>query len=217
MLPVGSGFNLKCNDMSSETTENDDLTDDLFERKTILVDPGQKPLRIDKFLMDRLEKVSRNQVQNAIRAGAVLVDDQEIKPNFKVKPAQLISILLPPSSRTGEGVVPENIPLDIRYEDDDLMVIHKPAGLVVHPGVGNWTGTLVNALAYHYQEQELPVLHGNQNDRLGLVHRIDKDTSGLLVIAKSDYAMSHLAKQFFNHTVERTYIALIWGEPEEED
>jgi 23S rRNA pseudouridine1911/1915/1917 synthase len=201
--------------MSGDKTNTEDSNEGLFEQKTIVVDPGQKPLRIDKFLMDRLERVSRNQVQNAIRAGAVLVDDKEIKPNFKVKPGHVIQMLIPKSQRAGEGVLPENIPLDIRYEDDDIMVVHKPAGLVVHPGVGNWTGTLVNALAYHYQENPLPVLDGNQNDRLGLVHRIDKDTSGLLVIAKSDYAMSHLAKQFFNHTVERTYVALIWGEPEE--
>ena len=201
--------------MSEEKQGPEEAPDDLFEQKTIVVDPGQTPVRIDKFLLDRLEKVSRNRIQNAIRAGAVLVDDKEIKPNFKIKPNHVISMLLP-RSRKNEGIQPEEMPLDIRYEDEELMVIYKPAGLVVHPGVGNWSGTLVNGLAHYYQNSPLPVLEGNQRDRMGLVHRIDKNTSGLLVIAKTDFSMSHLAKQFFNHTVERSYIALVWGQPEEE-
>lgn len=187
--------------------------DDLQDHQVIIVDPKQSPIRIDKFLMDRVFRVTRNRLQNAIRAGAVLVNDKEIKPNFKVKPGHKIDVILPrPPSSIG-GVVPENIPLDIRYEDDDIIVVHKPPGLVVHPGIGHHSGTLVNALAYHFKS--LPVMEGNSDDRLGLVHRIDKNTSGLLVVAKTEYAMNHLAKQFFNHSIERTYYALVWGEPDE--
>ena len=201
--------------MSEEEKDKENPSEDLFEQKVITVDPGQTPIRIDKFLLDRLEKVSRSRIQSAIKAGAVLVDDKEIKPNFKIKPNHVISMLLPKSRKT-EGIQPEEMELDIRYEDEELMVIHKPAGLVVHPGIGNWTGTLVNGLAHYYQKNPLPVLSGNQRDRMGLVHRIDKNTSGLLVIAKTDFTMSHLAKQFFNHTVERSYLALVWGQPDEE-
>ncbi|MEZ4989978.1 MAG: RluA family pseudouridine synthase [Saprospiraceae bacterium] len=204
--------------MSQEVFDNEPFEDqdgndnDEYSRhQQIVIDPKQSPIRIDKFLMDRLEKTSRNRVQNAIRAGSVLVNDQEIKPNFKIKPGQVITIILPdlPADHGGP-VEPEDIPLDIRYEDEHVLVIHKPAGMVVHPGIGHRRGTLVNALAYHFKE--LPVMEGNQSDRLGLVHRIDKNTSGLLVIAKSDYAMTHLAKQFYQHTVDRTYLALVWGE-----
>lgn len=186
--------------------------DDYLSHETIVIDPKQSPLRIDKFLMDRLMKVSRNRIQNAIRAGSITVDDREIKPNFKVKPGHVISLVLPKPPAEHQTVVPQNIPLDIRYEDEDLLVVHKPAGMVVHPGIGHHRGTLVNALAYHFRN--LPVLEGNQSDRLGLVHRIDKNTTGLLVVAKSDYAMTHLAKQFYYHTVDRTYQALVWGEPD---
>ncbi len=201
--------------MQEDERLNDSYSDEFYDHVEIAVDPKQSPIRIDKFLMDRLEKVSRNRVQNAIRSGSILVDEKEVKPNFKVKPGQTISIVLPRPPGEGVGVIPQKIPLDIQYEDDDLLVIHKPAGLVVHPGPGHFKGTLVNALAYHFGMQHLPIMEGNYQDRLGLVHRIDKNTSGLLVIAKSDYAMTHLAKQFFNHTIERTYYALIWGEPEE--
>lgn len=194
---------------------NDTNSDDLYDEFVIKVDPKQRPLRIDKFLMDRLEKVSRSRVQDAIRTGSITVDGQEVKPNFKVKPGHEISVVVPRPPGEGMRVIPQDIPLDIVYEDEDLLVVNKKAGMVVHPGIGHYKGTLVNALAYHFGHENLPVLDGNYNDRLGLVHRIDKNTSGLLVVAKTDYAMSHLARQFFKHTVERTYYALIWGEPDE--
>lgn len=194
---------------------DDANSDEFYDQYDIHVDAKQSPVRIDKFLMDRIEKATRNRIQNAIKSGSILVDNKEVKPNFKVKPGQTISVVIPRPPGEGTGVVPQRIPLDIRYEDDDLMVIHKPAGMVVHPGVGHYRGTLVNALAYYFGTRDMPVMEGNYQDRLGLVHRIDKNTSGLLVIAKSDYAMSHLARQFFNHTIERTYYALVWGEPKE--
>ncbi|MDN5204390.1 RluA family pseudouridine synthase [Fulvivirgaceae bacterium BMA10] len=184
--------------------------EELFEHHRIDVDPGQDPMRIDKFLMDRLPNVTRNKIQDGIRQGFVLVNEHEIKPNYKVKPSDLITISLPEPPRETE-VVPENIDLDITYEDDHLLVVNKPAGMVVHPAYNNWTGTLVNALVYHFQQ--LPTMKDNEG-RPGLVHRIDKDTSGLLVIAKSEMAMTSLAKQFFDHSIERTYYALVWGEPE---
>ncbi len=195
---------------------NDNYTDEFYDSYDINVDAKQSPIRIDKFLMDRIERATRNRIQNAIRAGAIRVDSQEVKPNFKVKPGQVISVVIPHPPGENAPVVPQRIPLDIRYEDDDLMVIYKPAGMVVHPGVGHHRGTLVNALAYYFGHHDLPVREGNYQDRLGLVHRIDKNTSGLLVIAKSEYAMQHLAKQFFHHTIERTYYALVWGEPEQD-
>ncbi|MCB0651789.1 MAG: RluA family pseudouridine synthase [Saprospiraceae bacterium] len=193
----------------------DELQEAFYETYDITVDPKQSPLRIDKFLLDRLAKVSRSKIQLAIKAGSITVDDEEIKPNFKIKPGHKITVVLP---RTFDGeteVIPEDIPLDIRYEDDDLLIVHKPPGMVVHPGIGNRTGTLVNALAWHFKD--LPVMEGNSNDRIGLVHRIDKDTSGLLVVAKTDFAMTKMAKQFFDHTIDRTYTALVWGNMEEEE
>ena len=189
-------------------------SDELHEHYRCLVDPGQMPLRIDKFLMDRIERTTRNRIQNAIKAGAIRVNGKLVKANYKVRPNDDISLVLPKPPRSGE-IVPENIPLDIRYEDDDLLVLYKPPGMVVHPGIGNHSGTLVNALAYHFQQ--LPVLKGNAPDRPGLVHRIDKDTSGLMVVARSEYAMTHLAKQFFDHTIDRSYVALIWGELDEDE
>ncbi len=189
--------------------------EEFYEIQEIAVDPKQSPLRIDKFLIDRLPKVSRAKIQNAIRAGSITVNEKEIKPNFKVKPGHEIRIIFPKSFGGEQVLIPEDIPLDIRYEDDDILIVHKPPGMVVHPGIGNRTGTLVNALAWHFKD--LPVMEGNSVDRVGLVHRIDKDTSGLLVIAKTDYAMTHLAKQFFDHTIDRTYLALAWGDVEPEE
>ncbi len=186
-------------------------SDELFEHHRISVDPGQQPVRIDKFLFDRLQNVSRSKLQGAIKLGFVQVNDQQVKPNYKVRPRDEIVISLPEPPRDDE-VVPEDIPLDIVYEDDYLLVVNKPAGMVVHPAYQNWTGTLVNALAYHFEH--LPEMKDNKG-RPGLVHRIDKDTSGLLVIAKTEEAMTGLAKQFFDHTIERTYVALVWGEPKE--
>lgn len=188
--------------------------DGLYEHHRFLAPAGLNPVRIDKYIQIKLEGISRNKIQNGIRAGAVKVNGQDIKPNHKLKPGETITILLPKPPELGEKIIPENIPLDIRYEDDDVMVIYKPPGMVVHPGVGNYSGTLVNALAWYMQKEGLPVMEGNAQDRPGLVHRIDKDTSGLMVIAKNDYAMTHLAKQFFDHTIVREYNAIVWGAPD---
>ena len=186
--------------------------DELFEHHRIVCDPGQEPYRIDKFLMDRLPNVTRNKVQQGIKDGFVKVNGQTVKPNYKVHPADEIIVALPEPPRDTE-LVGEDIPLNIVYEDDHLLVVNKEAGMVVHPAYNNWSGTLVNALVHHFEN--LPTLPNNDG-RPGLVHRIDKDTSGLLVIAKSEQAMSGLAKQFFDHSIERTYYALVWGEPEED-
>lgn len=176
------------------------------------VDKGQEPLRIDRFLVTKTANSSRNKIQQAIDADVVRVNGLPVKSNYRVKPGDHITYWIARSPRPTE-VVPEPIPLDIVFEDDHLLVVNKPAGMVVHPAHGNWSGTLVNGLAYHFNQ--LPELPGNSG-RPGLVHRIDKDTSGLLVVAKSELAMSHLADQFFVHSIERTYIALVWGEPEED-
>ncbi len=183
----------------------------LYEHYRFEIDKGQESLRIDKFLMNRIENISRNKIQNAAKAGSILVNGKAIKPNYKVKPNDTISIVLATPPRT-KDLIPEDIPFDIVYEDEDLVVINKEAGMVVHPGVGNHSGTLVNALAFHFQN--LP--NNNQDDRPGLVHRIDKNTTGLLVVAKTEYAMTHLAKQFFQRTIERKYIALVWGDIDDE-
>lgn len=197
-----------CQVINPEVDEEQD--DDLFEHHRIAVDPGQSLVRIDKFLQDRLPNVTRTKVQNGIHDGFVKVNDKPVKPNYKVHPNDVITISFPEPPRDTD-VKPENIPLNIVYEDDQLLVVNKEAGMVVHPAFQNWSGTLVNALTYHFQN--LPQLPGNDG-RPGLVHRIDKDTSGLLVIAKTETALTALAKQFFDHSIERTYWALVWGEPE---
>ena len=181
---------------------------DLYEHLRVIVDKGQSLLRIDKFLMHRIENASRNRIQNAIDSGSVLVNDKPVKASYKVKPRDVISVVLPHPPRDTE-VYPENIPLEMVYEDDDVILVNKPAGMVVHPGYNNYTGTLVNALVYHFQK--LPQLPGNDG-RPGLVHRIDKDTSGLLLISKNERAMTYLARQFFDHSISRRYIALVWGD-----
>ena len=186
--------------------------DQWFVHHRLQVDPKQTPLRLDKFLMDRLPNVTRNKLQEGIKEGFVRVNDAVVKSNYKVRPGDEIVVALPDPPRDTE-VLPENIPLNIIFEDQDLLVVDKPAGMVVHPAYNNWQGTLVNALVYHFQN--LPELPQNQG-RPGLVHRIDKGTSGLLVIAKTEAAMTHLAKQFFDHSIDRTYHALVWGVPEEE-
>lgn len=190
------------------------FSDEYYDFHEILVDAGQGLTRIDKYLVDRLNKVSRSRLQNAIKVGAVRVNQLEVKPNYKVRPGDQIEMVIPKPPGEGIRLQPQDIPLNIIFEDESLLVLNKPAGLVVHPGVGHYKNTLVNALAFHFQDTKFPVLDGNLNDRIGLVHRIDKDTSGLLVIAKTEYAMNHLAKQFFHHTIERRYVALVWGEPE---
>ena len=192
--------------------EQDKLTtdDSWFEHHRLKVDPNQTLLRIDRFLMDRLPNVTRNKLQEGIKNGFVKVNDQEIKPNYKVRPGDEIVVSLPEPPRDTE-VIPEEIPLDIVYEDEQLLVVNKPPGMVVHPAYNNWTGTLVNALAFYFNN--LPTMPDNHG-RPGLVHRIDKDTSGLLVIAKTEIAMTKLARQFYDHSIHRNYTALVWGEPE---
>jgi len=200
--------------MIEDNVNESDGEEGLYEHHRFVAPAGLHPVRIDKYVQTKLEGISRNKIQNGIRAGAVRVNDEAIKPNHMLKPGQTITILLPKPPDYSEGVLPEEIALDIRYEDNDVMVIHKPAGLVVHPGVGHHGGTLVNALAWHMQNSVMPVMQGNSPDRPGLVHRIDKDTSGLMVIAKNEYAMTHLARQFFDHTIIREYNAIVWGVPE---
>lgn len=182
--------------------------DELYEHHRIQADRGQELLRLDKFLLNRLANASRTKIQDAIRAEAVQVNGRITKPNYRVRPGDVVTITLPEPPRTGK-VEPEEMPLDIRYEDDELLIVNKPAGLVVHPAYGNWQGTLVNGLAYHFRN--LPTGR-NGEIRPGLVHRIDKDTSGLLVVGKTEWAMTHLSQQFFHHTIERSYLALAWGD-----
>lgn len=181
-----------------------------FEHYKFTADPGQAVLRLDKFLVDRLQNSSRNKIQAAADAGHIFVNGQPKKSNYKVKPGDEISIRLDYPKREIE-LIPEDIPIDVVYEDDSLIVVNKPAGMVVHPSYGHYTGTLLNALMYRFKN--LPLFEG-VNDRPGLVHRIDKDTSGLLVIAKTEHALTHLSKQFFDKTSHRKYIAMVWGLPD---
>ncbi|MGA0966182.1 MAG: RluA family pseudouridine synthase [Flavobacteriaceae bacterium] len=182
---------------------NSDL---LYEHFSFKADLGQSPLRVDKFLMSRIENATRNKIQQAAKAGSIHVDGQPVKSNFKIKGGNTVKVLFthPPYENL---LVPEAMELDIVYEDDYLVVLNKEAGLVVHPGHGNYAGTLLNGLLHHFTQ-----LPKNSNDRPGLVHRIDKDTSGLLVVAKTESAMTHLAQQFFEKTSERKYKALVWGD-----
>jgi len=184
---------------------------DFYEHHRIVCDKGQTLLRIDKFLHNRLENTSRTKLQASADAGNILVNDKPVKSNYRIKPYDVISIVLAHPPRVIE-LIPENIPLNIVYEDDDVVVINKPAGLVVHPGYGNYTGTLVNALMYHFEN--MPSQAGDL--RPGLVHRLDKNTSGIMLMAKNEYALAFLAKQFFNRTTKRTYQALVWGNLKEE-
>lgn len=188
--------------------EDQDESDNLqYEHYRFVADKGQSLLRIDKFITCRIEGISRNRIQLAADAGCILVNDVVVKSNYKVKPNDIISIVMDRPKREIE-ITPEDIPLDIIYEDSDLMVVNKPAGLVVHPGHGNYTGTLVNAVAWHLKDTPD---YDSKDPRLGLVHRIDKDTSGLLVIAKNANAKTHLSNQFFHKTTQREYVALVWG------
>ncbi|MEO6187727.1 MAG: RluA family pseudouridine synthase, partial [Ginsengibacter sp.] len=184
---------------------HDDESPELFERLTLVSAKGQEPLRIDKFLMNRIEGATRNKIQQAIEAERVLVNDQPVKSNYKVRPEDKIVVYDTHVHETSE-IVPENIPIRIVYEDDDVLIIDKQPGMVVHPGSGNPGSTLVNAVAWHLKQQN-PSIDENELARFGLVHRIDKNTSGLLVMAKTSKAMTHLAKQFFDHTVYRRYVA----------
>ena len=184
---------------------------DLYEHHKFTATAGQEPLRVDKFLMNFIENATRNKIQQAAKDGNIYVNDKAVKSNYKVKGNDVVRVLFahPPHENL---LVGEDIPLDIVYEDDDLLVVNKPAGMVVHPGHGNYSGTLINALIHHIDN--LPT---NSDDRPGLVHRIDKDTSGLLVVAKTEQAMTHLAKQFFDKTSERKYHALVWGHVNDEE
>jgi 23S rRNA pseudouridine1911/1915/1917 synthase len=193
-----------------EQQGSDEANDELYQRFQFNADKGQEPFRIDKFLMNRIEGATRNKLQQAINAGLVLVNNKEVKQNYKVKAYDQIVIYSDLSPESSE-IVPQQMDLNIVYEDEDLMVINKPAGLVVHPGSGNYSGTLLNGIAYYLQQQN-PGISEDTLPRFGLVHRIDKNTSGLLVLAKRDKAMRHLAKQFYDHTVKRQYLALVWGE-----
>ena len=184
-----------------------------YEHFAITVDRGQSMIRLDKFLVDRMEHCSRNRIQTAADNGSILVNGVAAKASYKVKPMDRITLVMPYPKRELE-IVPEAIPLDIVYEDDDLLIVNKPAGMVVHPGCGNYSGTLVNALAYHLRHLEM--FRGGDM-RAGLVHRIDKDTSGLLVVAKNELAHVRLAKQFFDHTIHRRYVALAWGSFDEDE
>jgi 23S rRNA pseudouridine1911/1915/1917 synthase len=199
--------------MSDQEPENIEQDDELFEHHRIVADPKQGLVRIDKFLMDRLSNVTRTKIQDGIHLGFVKVNDKAVKPNYRVHPNDVITVAFPEPPRDTD-VVPENIPLNIVFEDDHLLIVNKPAGMVVHPAYQNWSGTLVNALTWHFQH--LPEMPGNDG-RPGLVHRIDKDTSGLLVIAKDERTMTGLAKQFFDHSIERTYYAIVWGVPSPEE
>lgn len=185
--------------------------DELFEHYRFVASKGQEPLRVDKFLMNFIENATRNKIQQAAKQGHIWVNGATVKQNYKVKAGDEVKVMFehPPYEFL---LTPENIPLDIVYEDDSLLVVNKPAGMVVHPGHGNYSGTLINALVYHFEN-----LPNNSSERPGLVHRIDKDTSGLLVIAKTERAMSHLAQQFFDKSSEREYIALVWGNVEEDE
>ncbi len=190
--------------------EVQDNNDELFERFTITIDKGQDPLRIDKFLVNRIEGATRNKIQQAINLGMVTVNGKEIKSNYKIKPLDAV-IVFSDMHPDETDVVPEKMELNIVYEDADIMMINKPAGMVVHPGSGNYTGTLLNGVSYYLQQQN-PNISEDTLPRFGLVHRIDKNTTGLLVLAKTDKAMRTLAKQFFDHTVKRQYVALVWGD-----
>jgi 23S rRNA pseudouridine1911/1915/1917 synthase len=188
-----------------------ELEDELYEHHRFEASKGQSSLRVDKFLMNMIENTTRNKIQQAAENGSILVNDVAVKSNYKVKAGDVVRLVL--AHPTYEQLLtPENIPLDIVYEDDQLLVINKPAGMVVHPGHGNYSGTLVNALAYHFEN--LPM---NSSERPGLVHRIDKDTTGLLVVAKTELAMAYLTKQFAEKTSEREYVALVWGNIEEDE
>lgn len=200
-------------DIPVDETDEDDVEGEeengLYEHFRFVADQGQQLLRVDKFLVDHMQKASRNRIQQAAEAGCILVNGKPVKSNYRVKPRDVVSVVMD-RPRYEMEIIPEDIPLDIVYEDEDVLVVNKPAGLVVHPGHGNWTGTLVNALAWHLRDN--PDYDVN-DPRLGLVHRIDKDTSGLLVVAKTPDAKTHLGKQFFNKTTKREYRALVWGIP----
>lgn len=190
--------------MENEAADEEEEAQGLYEHFRVVADPGQTPLRLDKFLVDRLSGTARNRIQNAAKAGNILVNGKGEKSNYKVKPGDVVTLVLPNPPQHVD-LAPENIPIEIVYEDDAVLVVNKAPGMVVHPGFGNFTGTLVNALMYHLK-----------GEKPYLVHRIDKDTSGLLLVAKTEEAQTFLAKQFFDHSIERKYRALVWGNFDED-
>ncbi len=193
---------------SDDELDLDELSGgELYEHRRVIADQGQNPMRVDKFLMDHLRDTSRNRIQKAAEAGFIQANGKPVKSNYKVKAGDIITLMLDRPKRDWE-IIPEDIPLDIVYEDSDLLLINKPAGMVVHPGAGNFSGTMVNALAWHMKDDPR---YDPNDPTVGLVHRIDKDTSGLLVVAKTPEAKTHLCKQFFFHTTRRLYNALVWG------
>jgi len=193
-----------------ESWEEEDFNsgEELFEHHKFFVDKGQEMVRIDKFLMDKIANTSRNKIQIAAKNGNILVNKKEVKSNYKVKPSDEISVVFPYPVREIE-LIPQDIPLEIVFEDEHLIVINKPSNMVVHPGYGNYKGTLVNALVYHFDN--LPVRNNEFYGRPGLVHRLDKHTTGIMVVAKTEFALTHLAKQFYDRTTDRRYQALVWG------
>ena len=198
--------------MENDNYPEDDFREEsLHEHFSFTADKGQEPLRVDKYLMNRIENATRNKIQNAAKEGSIFVNDTAVKSNYKVKGGDVVRVLFghPPHENL---LVPEDLSLDVVYEDDTVIVINKAAGMVVHPGHGNYSGTLINALLFHFDN-----LPNNADERPGLVHRIDKDTSGLLVIAKTEQALTHLSKQFFDKSSERKYLALVWGSPKEDE
>ena len=190
---------------------NETMNDELYEHHSFEASAGQEPLRVDKFLMNFIENATRNKIQQAIKAGNVLVNNNSVKSNHRIKAHDIVKVVLahPPHENL---LVPEDLPINIVHEDEEVIVVNKAAGMVVHPGHGNYSGTLVNALIYHFEN-----LPENSNERPGLVHRIDKDTSGLLVVAKTEFSMANLAKQFFDRITERKYVALVWGNLENDE
>lgn len=193
-----------------DTVEDQDDDQELFEHYRIVVEKGQHLLRIDKFLMNRTQNATRSKIQQSAENGSILVNGKPVKSNYKVKPFDVITVVLAHPPREIE-LIPQNIPINVVYEDDDLIMINKNPGMVVHPGYGNYSGTLVNALVYHFRN-----LPGGDNLRPGLVHRLDKNTSGIMVVAKSETAMVKLAKDFFDRNLDRIYHALVWGDFKED-
>lgn len=193
--------------------EQDNEQDELYEHFRLEVTKGQELIRIDKFLVNRIENVTRTKIQNAADAGNILVNGKPVKSNYRIKPLDVITIVMAHPPREKE-LIPENIPINIVYEDEEVVLVNKEPGMVVHPGFGNYSGTLLNALVYHFKN--LPSHKGKKAEhdelRPGLVHRIDKNTSGIVILAKSEYSLAHLAKQFFEKTTKRTYVALVWGD-----
>lgn len=203
--------NILDNDDEIADSITSDTGQELWEHYRFVAEKGQTLLRVDKFLVAHIDNTSRNRIQQAADAGCIIVNGKPVKSNYRVKPFDVVSLVMD-RPRYELEIIPEDIPLDIVYEDDQLLVVNKPAGLVVHPGHGNYSGTLVNALAYHFRDNPD---YDVSDPRLGLVHRIDKDTSGLLVVAKTPDAKTYLGRQFFNKTTHRQYVALVWGKFEE--